>query len=1387
MKSYDFIFLRNKLGITHLLVMALLFLILSPALQAQAPTATTDAASEIESNSAKVNATVNANDVLTTVTFEYGLDTNYGDTFEAEQSPLSGSTNTAVSAILYELTPNMTYHFRVVAQNANGTTNGADMTFTTMELPPTAETAAATAIEADGATLNGMVFGRGYDTDVTFEYGLDTGYGTTVAAEQSPLLNPENTVNFPVSKVINGLSNNTTYHYRVVASNDNGTSYGTDMNFTIGTVGTAPTATTNVASEISSGSATLNGTVNANDSQTIVTFEYGLDTNYGDTFEADQSPVSGSTNTAVSATINELEPNTTYHFRVVAQNANGTTNGADMTFTTLPSPPTAFTNTVSTVSATAATLNGTVNANGASTTVTFQFGSDTNYGTTVTADQSPVTGNTDTPVSKTISGLTSGISYHYRVAATNASGSTYGMDMIFTVGVSPPTATTNAASEVGSTTATLNGTINANNNITTATFEYGPDTNYGRTVTATPGTITGSSNTSVTASISNLLANTTYHYRAVGINTGGTANGADMTFTTGTGPLVTTNAATVVGSSGATLNGMVNAHGENTTVTFEYGLTTAYGTTVTADQSPVTGASNTAVSKTLSFLSPSTTYHYRVVGQNASGTTYGTNKIFSTSAADPDAPTAITNAATAVGATGATLSGTVTSMNHSTIVTFEYGLNTAYEDTVPADQSPVSSELSTTVTKVLAGLISDTTYHYRVGAKNDFGSIYGTDMTFYTSTPAPPTAVTNAASSVSTGGAALNATVNANNTTIYSITFEYGTTTAYGISVLADPFTVSGIYNTAVSQSISGLTNNTLYHYRVVVQSALGFIYGSDTTFTTGLYTPIATTNPVSAVGTTSATLNGTVNANNSTVTVTFEYGLTTNYGRISIADQSPVSGDTNVAVSNALTELQPNSTYHYRVVAQNSEDTAYGEDMTFTTSGTPPLATTNAATAVSSTGATLNGTVKANNENTNVTFEYGLTDAYGTTYPADQNPVTGNAFTPVSKTITGLTDNTTYHYRVVAQNGSGTTKGSDLTFFTGAATPTAITNAATEIGSTIATLNGTVIANNASTTVTFEFGADTSYGRTVTANPNTLSGSINTEVKSQLTNLLPSTTYHYRVVAVNSAGAAYGADEAFVTSAFDDTDGDGVSDGDEGTGDRDGDGIPNYQDYDPTGYFYDETNAELISDGQITVSGPGAVSILYDGANGYYQFTTDGTAGIYTIGVTLPPGYIWSPTRLVTPGALNPTGYPNPYVLGNGEDSDKGFLTSNDTSRYYLQFDLEADDPIVFNNNFPLRLEIMSAQEDEFSIPTEYALSQNYPNPFNPVTTIAYALPKLSFVNLSIYNIKGQLVKTLVNEQQTIGYHTIQWNAVTVSSGIYFYKLTIENYTITRKMILLR
>ncbi len=88
---------------------------------------------------------------------------------------------------------------------------------------------------------------------------------------------------------------------------------------------------------------------------------------------------------------------------------------------------------------------------------------------------------------------------------------------------------------------------------------------------------------------------------------------------------------------------------------------------------------------------------------------------------------------------------------------------------------------------------------------------------------------------------------------------------------------------------------------------------------------------------------------------------------------------------------------------------------------------------------------------------------------------------------------------------------------------------------------------------------------------------------------------------------------------------------------------------------------------------------------------------------------------------------------------------------------------------------------------PVTYSLNQNYPNPFNPTTIISYSIPKAGFVTLKIYNILGQEVTTLVNQTQSAGSYKFNFNASSLSSGIYFYRLTSGNYTQIKKMILLK
>ncbi len=99
----------------------------------------------------------------------------------------------------------------------------------------------------------------------------------------------------------------------------------------------------------------------------------------------------------------------------------------------------------------------------------------------------------------------------------------------------------------------------------------------------------------------------------------------------------------------------------------------------------------------------------------------------------------------------------------------------------------------------------------------------------------------------------------------------------------------------------------------------------------------------------------------------------------------------------------------------------------------------------------------------------------------------------------------------------------------------------------------------------------------------------------------------------------------------------------------------------------------------------------------------------------------------------------------------------------------------------------LISDIDDLIEVPQNFALFQNYPNPFNPSTVISYQLPAPGFIILTIYNVLGQNVRTLVNRRQQAGSYTVNFDAKSLASGIYYYKLSSGSAIRSRKMILSR
>ena len=246
--------------------------------------------------------------------------------------------------------------------------------------------------------------------------------------------------------------------------------------------------------------------------------------------------------TAVTASFTGLNQESTYHYRISATNANGTTHGLDKTFTT-HNVSDLSTDPATDITKTTATLNGSWTNPGGNVEYKFEWGPTTSYGSEATGSSTatglvkvsaPITGLlADTPDSN---GLTPGL-YHFRITATGPAGTTVGADRTFlTDPPDPPSISDVAASGLSTTGATLSASVNPNMGSTVYLFEYGPTTGYGST---TPSFIVDDDDTghAVSQGIAGLAPGATYHFRAVATNFGGTTLGDDHVFTTSALPV----------------------------------------------------------------------------------------------------------------------------------------------------------------------------------------------------------------------------------------------------------------------------------------------------------------------------------------------------------------------------------------------------------------------------------------------------------------------------------------------------------------------------------------------------------------------------------------------------------------------------------------------------------------------------------------------------------------------------------------------------------------------------------------------------------------------------------------------------------------------------------
>ena len=628
-----------------------------------------------------------------------------------------------------------------------------------------------------------------------------------------------------------------------------------------------------------------------------------------------------------SAELPNLRPNTQYVYEAFAKNAGGTGTSGKFTFTTQDiMMPTVETGEVGDVGSSTATCGGKVTDGGGGEVTERGVCWGTEQGPTV-GDNHAASGQGMGEYSCAMAGLTGNTLYYVRAYAKNSKGTAYGEERTFTtLDYDLPEVTTAEISDIGQTTAKGGGEV----------------TSGGGTVVTERGICWGSSHNPTIhnhkvasgqglgvfeCAFSGMSAHTKYYVRAYATNSRGTAYGNEVSFTTLADlPSVSTVGVTNVTTTTAKGRGKVLADG-GAPVT-ERGICwgSSHNPTV-ANHCSSSGSGTGEYTVNMTGLAPQTTYYARAYATNGTGTKYGDEVSFTTLAVT--VPVVTTSSVTSIGRTSARCGGSVDSDGGADVTERGVCWGTEHNPTVSGQHTPSGSGLGD-FTCSITGLSVNTAYYVRAYAKNSKGTAYGEEKRFTTldyDLPEVTTAeISDIGQTTAKGGG--------------EVTGDGGTTvTERGICwgsshnpTIHNHKVESGQGLGSFVCNISGMSAHTKYYVRAYAINSRGTAYGDEVSFTTLAELPTVLTGSVTNIGATTATGSGNVTSDGG-ATVT-ERGVCWSTGHnptINGSHDSNGTGTGNYTVN--MAGLTPNTTYYVRAYAKNSQGTAYGEEVNFTTS----------------------------------------------------------------------------------------------------------------------------------------------------------------------------------------------------------------------------------------------------------------------------------------------------------------------------------------------------------------------------------------------------------------------------------------------------------------------
>ena len=989
------------------------------------------------------------------------------------------------------LTNGTGYYYRLYAVNAAGSSVVSQQVGPIKPVGPTVAptSVVGTASDAQVAlTWTAPATNGGAISDYTIQYSSDSGSTWTTFSD---------TVSATASVTVTGLTNGTAYVFRVAATNEAGLGAYSASSAARTPLG-PPDAPTNVSGVAASAQVALTWSApSGNGGSAITDYVIQYSSNSGSTWTTFADTVSTST----SVTVTGLANGTSYVFHVAGKNVIGTgsysTNSSSVTPFTLPNAPTSVSASSGARQSDAVTFTAPANNGGSAITgyaVRFSV-VNSNVWSTAT-----LTGSTLTSFTQT--GLTPATSYIFQVAAINAAGqgawSANSASVVIQDFAAAPTGVTGV---VGNTQVALSWTAptsNGGNAISNYDVQYSSDNGASWTI------FSHTASTATNLTVTGLTNGVDYLFKVAAINGWGRANFATtaVTYNPFTLPGAPTNVAGAAGSSQAVVTWTASTPNGRAITDYIIQFSSNNGST----WATFNDGTSTATSATVTGLTNSVAYIFKVAGVSAAGTSsYSSN----TSAVTPQAvPSTPLNVVGVGGNAQVSLSWSAPLSNGGRAIT-DYDIQ--YSSNSGSTWTTFTDSVSSATSAVVTGLSNGTSYIFQVAAKNSVGtggySVASAAVIPFT-VPGQPTSVSGVAG-VSQVALSWTAPASDGGSALTDYVVEYSTNSGTTWITFADSV------STTASVTVTGLTNGTGYVFRVSARNIAGTgLPSSSSSSIIPRTAPSAAQSVVGVSGNAQVALSWSAPSSTGGNAVTDYVVQYSSDGTTWTTFTDSVSSTASCTV----TGLTNGTAYTFRVAAVNAGGAgSYSVVSAAVTPFTTPDAPTVVAGVAGNTQVVVSWTAPANNGGSaiiqyQVSYAPQGTDSYGTWSTATATQSSGATFT-----VTGLTNGTSYKFKVAATNAAGdgsySTSSSAVTAYTTPGAPTAVTGTA---GEGEVALSWSSPASNGGNSITDYI---IQYSSSNGASWTTFSDGTSTSTSETVTGLTNGTSYIFRIAAVNAAG----------------------------------------------------------------------------------------------------------------------------------------------------------------------------------------------------------------------------------------------------------------------------